>query len=77
MARSRTLWLFALDELLLAAGWLTAAYLAYTCSQLSRAWGHLSVFGALMSARHTPMRPATARPTAARPTPRPSTRALS
>ena len=61
MARSRTLWLFALDELLLAAGWLTAAYLAYTCSQLSRAWGHLSVFGALISARHTPMRPA-ARP---------------
>ena len=43
MARSRTLWLFALDELLLAAGWGTAAYLAYTSSQLSSRLGHLSV----------------------------------
>ena len=38
VARSRTLWLFALDELLLAAGWGTAAYLAYTSSQLSSRW---------------------------------------
>lgn len=43
---SRTLWLFALDELLLTAGWSTAAFLAYTTSQLSDNWGHLSVFGA-------------------------------
>lgn len=43
VARSRTLWLFALDELLLAAGWGTAAYLAYTSSQLSSRLGHLSV----------------------------------
>ena len=43
VARSRTLWLFALDELLLAAGWGTAAYLAYTSSQLSSRWAHLIV----------------------------------
>jgi len=49
VARSRTLWLFALDELLLAAGWGTAAYLAYTSSQLSSRWGHLSVFGACIA----------------------------
>lgn len=49
VARSRTLWLFALDELLLAAGWGTAAYLAYTSSQLSSRWGHLSVVGAVVS----------------------------
>ena len=77
MARSRTLWLFALDELLLAAGWLTAAYLAYTCSQLSRAWGHLSVFGALISARHTPYAPRRPPVRPLRPTPRPFIRALS
>ena len=44
---SRTLWLFALDELLLTAGWSTAAFLAYTTSQLSDKWGHLSAFGAV------------------------------
>lgn len=49
VARSRTLWLFALDELLLAAGWGTAAYLAYTSSQLSSRWGHLSVLGACIA----------------------------
>jgi len=49
VGRSRTLWLFALDELLLASGWGTAAYLAYTSTQLSSRWGHLSVFGACAS----------------------------
>mmetsp|Transcript_35472 Transcript_35472/g.84844 ORF Transcript_35472/g.84844 Transcript_35472/m.84844 type:complete len:313 (+) Transcript_35472:2-940(+) len=49
VARSRTLWLFALDELLLAAGWGTAAYLAYTSSQLSSRWGHLSVLGSFIA----------------------------
>jgi hypothetical protein len=49
VARSRTLWLFALDELLLTAGWGAAAYLAYTSSQLSSRWGHLSVFGACIA----------------------------
>lgn len=49
VAGSRTLWLFALDELLLAAGWSTAAYLAYSSAQLSSRWGHLSVFGACVA----------------------------
>lgn len=49
VARSRTLWLFALDELLLAAGWSTAAYLAYSSAQLSSRWGHLSIFGACVA----------------------------
>ena len=51
---SRTLWLFALDELLLAIGWVTAAFLVYTGTDrigkpLSKLWGHFSVVGAIIA----------------------------
>lgn len=51
---SRTLWLFAMDELLLAIGWATAAFLVYTGAgrthtPMSRCWAHFSAFGALLA----------------------------
>jgi len=54
VASARTVWLFALDELLLTIGWATVAYLVYTsrghaAQPLSRAWAHLSVVGAIIA----------------------------
>lgn len=43
LSQSRTLWLFAMDDLLLAFGVGAAACLIYTSSQVNRALGHLGV----------------------------------
>jgi len=54
VASARTVWLFALDELLLTIGWATVAFLVYTsrghgAQPLSRNWAHLSVLGAIIA----------------------------
>lgn len=56
VTNSRTIWLFAADELFLAFGWLATAYLVHeewsggaAHEPFSRGWAHLSVLGALLS----------------------------
>ena len=48
LTHSRTVWLFAMDRLLLAIGFVTAAGLTYSSAtgQFSRGWAHLAMFGA-------------------------------
>ena len=50
VSSSRTVWLFALDDLLLAIALVTAAFLTYTGKQLNRCWAHYSVAIAGVSA---------------------------
>lgn len=53
VSESRTVWLFAMDEILLTVGWLTTAFLVYTTrgaeQPLSKNFAHLSVCGALVA----------------------------
>lgn len=49
LTHSRTLWLYAVDRLLLATGFAAASFLVYTSHEglFSRRWAHLGVLGTL------------------------------
>ena len=53
VTRSRTAWLFAMDELLLSLGWALTAFLVYTSrgadQPISRPFAHLSVVGSVVA----------------------------